>query len=241
MVKSIPRSCGSSSRAAIQFQTRKDRLRGRLLKYTRRAFRLLPPLTRPRILDVGCGNGIPTLELARLSRGQVIALDRDPVLLEEVVRKAAQAGLSNRIAVVRAEIPEMEFAPASFDIIWAEGSIDAVGFRRGLGEWKALLKSKGFLVVHDEKGNVEGKLKDISRCHYELIRCFIIEEDVWRREYFAPLAKLVRDTQIRFGREPEVARVLRQARREIDWFLRNPGRSSSAFFVMRNSLSKNGR
>jgi SAM-dependent methyltransferase len=227
MAKSRFPDRASASQAADRFRTSKDGLRKRLLKYSRRAFRLLPPLTRPRLLDVGCGNGIPTLELARLSRGQVVALDRDPVLLEEVVRKAAQAGLSDRIAVVRASIPEMEFAPSSFDIVWAEGSIDAVGFRRGLEDWKVFLKPRGFLVVHDEKGDVDRKLSDISACDYQLIRWFVIDRAAWRRNYFAPLARLARDTKARCGREPEVARIVRQARREIDWFRMNPGRSSS--------------
>jgi len=48
-----------------RFQMRKDNIRKRLLKYTRKTFRMLPQLEKPRILDVGCGSGIPTLELGR--------------------------------------------------------------------------------------------------------------------------------------------------------------------------------
>jgi hypothetical protein len=36
------------------------------LQFTRKAFEMLPALHNPRILDVGCGRGGPTLELARL-------------------------------------------------------------------------------------------------------------------------------------------------------------------------------
>ena len=43
----------------------RDRFREPLLKYTRKAFQLLPKLDKPRILDVGCGSGVPTIELAR--------------------------------------------------------------------------------------------------------------------------------------------------------------------------------
>lgn len=43
--------------------------------YTRRAFEMLPKLDKPRILDIGCGPGGPTMELARLSGGSVIGLD----------------------------------------------------------------------------------------------------------------------------------------------------------------------
>ena len=51
------------------FQMRKDKIRKRFLKYTRKAFRMLPQIDKPRILDIGCGSGIPTLELARLGQG----------------------------------------------------------------------------------------------------------------------------------------------------------------------------
>jgi len=48
------------------FQIDKDLLRERLIKYTRKAFHMLPRLDKPRVLDVGCGSGIPTMELARV-------------------------------------------------------------------------------------------------------------------------------------------------------------------------------
>jgi len=49
------------------FQIQKDLIRERLSKYTRKAFHILPKLDKPRILDIGCGSGVPTMELARLS------------------------------------------------------------------------------------------------------------------------------------------------------------------------------
>jgi len=55
-----------------EFQVNKDLVRKRLLKYTRKASRMLPQIDRPRIPDIGCGFGVSTMELARLSRGQVI-------------------------------------------------------------------------------------------------------------------------------------------------------------------------
>jgi ubiquinone/menaquinone biosynthesis C-methylase UbiE len=221
------------------FQERKDRLRKRLLRYTRKAFRALPSLRQPRILDIGCGNGIPTVELAKLSDGQIIALDRDQRLLNELARRAAEAGVSDRIKTVRASMAGMKFPAGSFDIIWAEGSIAAIGFHRGLREWKRFLKPGGFMGIHDEKGDVERKLEQISRCGYGLIRFFVVDESAWRTEYYAPLEELARETEIQYGREPGIAQVLRKARSEIDMFAKNPGRCSSVFFVMKNSFPKN--
>ena len=49
-----------------------EQLRARFLKYTREVFYKLPEMDEPCILDIGCGTGIPTLELAKLCNGEII-------------------------------------------------------------------------------------------------------------------------------------------------------------------------
>jgi ubiquinone/menaquinone biosynthesis C-methylase UbiE len=145
-----------------RFQRRKDRVRKCLLKYTRRAFRMLPKLDKPLILDIGCGSGMPTMELARLSDGEIVGLDIDQSLLDVLRRNIEKAGLSDRVKVINCSFFDMEFPDGGFDIIWAEGSINVIGFKRGLQQWKRFLKPNGFMVAHDERGNVEEKLLNIS-------------------------------------------------------------------------------
>lgn len=193
-------------------------------------------MAQPRILDIGCGNGVPTLELARLSDGEITGLDKDQSLLDEVARKAVKAGVANRVKIVRVSMADMKFPAGHFDIIWAEGSIAAVGFKRGLEEWRRFLKPGGFMVVHDKKGNVKRKLEDIFNCGFKLLRWFIVDEGAWWAEYYAPLEKLIRDSGIRYVHEPQVLEALRNDQREIEMFKRNPGRFSSVFFVMSNLL-----
>ena len=139
----------------------RDRIRKRLLKYTRKAFRMLPKMDRPRILDIGCGSGVSTLELARLSRGRVIGIDIDQSALDRFTKRIKEAGLTDRIQATNCSMFDMDFPDESFDIVWAEGSIYAIGFERGLQEWKQLLKPGGSMVIHDEQGNVRKKLEQI--------------------------------------------------------------------------------
>jgi len=80
-----------------RFQTQKDLVRKRLLKYTRKAFRLLPQLDKPCILDAGCGSGVPTMELARLTNGEITGLDINQELLDLLTKKIEKAGLSARV------------------------------------------------------------------------------------------------------------------------------------------------
>ena len=215
------------------FQLNKDRLRKRLLKYTRKAFRMLPQLDKPRILDVGCGSGFPTMELARLSQGELIGIDIDQPALDEFTRKIREAGLNDRVQAVNCSIFDMEFPDESFDIIWAEGSMHVIGFERGLKEWKRFLKPNGFIVVHDEKGNITEKLAQISSCGYDLLGYFVLNEDTWRDEYFAPLEKLIGSTRTKRPADPRVLEALQNAQWEIDMFKKDPEGNSSVCFIMK--------
>jgi ubiquinone/menaquinone biosynthesis C-methylase UbiE len=193
---------------------------------------MLPQLDKPKILDIGCGSGVATLELARLSNGDVIGLDIDRDMLDVLRRNIDEARLSHRVSVVNRSLLDMEFQNESFDIIWAEGSIYAIGFEKGLKEWKRFLKPNGFVMVHDEKGNVDEKIRMISACGYELIGHFEIDVAKWRDEYFVPLEKLLSEDRWKDSDETDVLKAIRDARREIDMFKKEPERNSSVCFVM---------
>lgn len=211
----------------------KDLIRKRLLKYTRKAFRMLPELDKPCILDVGCGSGVPTVELARLSNGEIVGMDINQNLLDVLTGKIEKSGVSDRVKSVKCSLLDMKFPDESFDIVWAEGSISTIGFNRGLRDWKRLLKPKGHIVVHDDKGNVTEKLEQLNNCGYELLGYFVLNEDNWENEYFAPLEKLVCETRRKRTDDPGLLEALHSAQWEIDTFRKNPGGNSSVFFVMR--------
>ncbi|MFC1940239.1 class I SAM-dependent methyltransferase [Chloroflexota bacterium] len=216
-----------------RFQMRKDNIRKRLLQYTRKAFRMLPQLEKPRILDVGCGSGIPTLELARLSHGEIMGIDIDQLALDKLTSKIKEAGLTDQVQAVNCSILDMDFPDGSFDIIWSEGSIYAIGFERGLREWRRFPKPDGFMVVHEEQGYVKEKLEQISNCGYELLGYFILGKDTWWTEYYAPLEKCISEIRTKCADDPKLLTALDNDRREIDTFKKNPGRYSSVFFIMK--------
>ena len=215
------------------FQLEKDRIREGLGKYTKKAFHMLPKLDNPRILDVGCGSGVPTMELARLSKGQITGLDINQPLLDRLERKIKKAGLSDRVKTVKCSILDMDFPDESLDIIWSEGSIWIIGFERGLKEWRRFLKPNGFLVVHDEIGNITEKQELVSSCGYDLLEHFILGEDIWWIEYYAPLEKRINEIRTQHADDPETLATLDSDQREIDMFKKNPGRYESVFFIMR--------
>ena len=224
------------------------------LEYTRKAFEMLPRLDAPRILDIGCGAGDPTLELARLSQGKVVGLDMDQSSLDQLSSRAKAAGLSDRIQVVKASMFEMDFPDESFDLIWSEGSVHVVGFRRGLRRWRRLLRSEGFLVVHEMAWlrpdppqeivdhwrkvypgiqTIAEYLEQIAPQGYDLLGHFPVPEETWWVDYYRPLEERIRELQGEYARDRGARAILDREQREVDLYKKYSHWYGSAFFVMR--------
>lgn len=222
-------------------------------KYTKKAFRMLPRLDNPHILDIGCGTGRPTLELAKLSKGEIIGIDTHQPFLDELNKEIEGSGLSDRVKAINCSMFEMDFPLESFDVIWAEGSIYIIGFERGLNEWKKFLKPNGYLSVHDmtwlrpnppseiydywqrvypEISTVEENLKLITKCDYNLIGHFTLPEDAWWFEYYSPLEKIIEGIRKKYSKDIEALEVIESEKEEIEMYKKYYKWYGSAFFVM---------
>jgi SAM-dependent methyltransferase len=85
-----------------------------------------PPVRR--VIDVGCGPGVGTCELAkRFSDAQVLAVDSSPAMLERTTQRAAAHGLDARISTHLAELPGGLDGIAPADLIWASMSLHHIG------------------------------------------------------------------------------------------------------------------
>jgi len=173
------------------------------------------------------------MELARLSDGKIVGLDIDQDMLDVFRGKVERAGLSDRVKIINRSLLDMEFPDGSFDVILAEGSVNVIGFEKGIQQWKRLLKPGGFMVIHDERGNVREKLEQISGCGYELLGYFEMDSDTWWTEYFVPLEKLISEARVKYFDAPGVVEAINGAQREIDMFKKYPERNSSVCFVMK--------
>lgn len=74
------------------------------------------------VADVGCGTGEMTLLLAGRvgDGGRVLAVDREPVLLDRVRSRAEEAGLAGRVATVQADLEQLPGAlPEPVRLLWA--------------------------------------------------------------------------------------------------------------------------
>jgi len=217
------------------YRIEKDRIRENLNKYTRKAFRMLHKFKKPHILDVGCGSGVPTIELAKISDGHVIGIDIDVTSLDLLRRKIKETGLNNRVSVIKGSMLTMDFPGESFDIIWTEGSIFVIGFENGIKKWRRFLKPNGFLVIHDENKDKTKKLGLITKYGYTLIAQFEISDNLMWREYFTPLEQLIQEFRHKYPNDSDLSNELNKDQIEIDKCKLNSTVISSFFVIMQKA------
>lgn len=113
------------------------------------ALGLAGPLpARPDVLDIACGPGGQTLDLAELlPDARITALDGHRPFLRDLEARARTAGVLDRIDIVHGDMARLPYAPQSFDLIWCEGAAYIVGFEAALAAWKPLLRPGGVLAL----------------------------------------------------------------------------------------------
>jgi len=223
------------------------------LDYTRKAFRMLPELVDPNILDIGCGEGAPTIELAKLSNGHVTGVDIDEKALNKLRRNVEELGLSDTIKIFNMSMSNLDFPSESFDVIWSEGAIWFMGFEKGILAWKKFIKPKGFLVVHEmcwinpnppeEIENhwmkiypgictVDENLDMISICGYEVVASFPLPEKAWWELYFGPIHERIELLRVKYRDNPDAQIFLNKEQEDVDLHRRNLKWYGSAYFIM---------
>ncbi|MFD9126470.1 methyltransferase domain-containing protein [Kitasatospora sp. NPDC059571] len=113
---------------------------------------LLPEL-RPgmRLLDVGCGPGTITADLAEAlgPTGRVVAVDTSAEILAEAARCAAARGLDT-VAVERADVHRLPYADGSFDVVHAHQVLQHLADPvAALREMRRVTAPGGLVAVRD--------------------------------------------------------------------------------------------
>jgi len=96
-----------------------------------------------RALDVGCGDGLLSAELAAAGVREVIGLDADRAVLERA--RARHAGA--RVQWVHGDLLEPPFAPASFDLVASVAALHHMDAERALRSCAELVRPGGVLVI----------------------------------------------------------------------------------------------
>jgi SAM-dependent methyltransferase len=214
---------------------------------TRQALEMLTGLpAQPLILDLGCGPGLQTLDLARYTKGKVLAIDTHQPFLDQLQKRAQAAALSARITTANESMFALPFPEKSFDLIWSEGAIYIIGFEAGLRAWKPLLRPGGYLGVTEiswlqpdppeeiraywqaEYPGMRGvaeNLATIRAAGYRETGHFTLPASSWWTDYYTPLEARLPRLREKYQGDPEALAQLDAAQEECnlhrkysDWY-----------------------
>jgi ubiquinone/menaquinone biosynthesis C-methylase UbiE len=123
--------------------------------------KILSPFVKPsmRVLEIGPGMGFFTLPLAKLlgEKGQIVCVELQSKMIEGLMKRAAKAGLSNRITARTCSSSSLQIDELSgkFDFALAFAVVHEVPDTRNLlSEIYAGLKKGGSLLISEPTGHV---------------------------------------------------------------------------------------
>ncbi len=220
---------------------------------TRRALALVESREPRRILDLGCGNGRQTLLLAEaFPEASIVALDNHQPFLEELARRAVEAGVSARIELLQRDMCEMDFPAASFDLVWSEGAIFVIGFREGLKACREILVPGGCLGLteltwfkagapdecreffenaYPPMVDVATNLEYIREAGYHILEHFSLPESAWLDNYFAPVEPRLAVLRDQYEGDGEKLEFVELMQKEIDVYRKHSEYYGYEFFV----------
>ena len=190
---------------------------------------------RPDVLDVGCGPGMQTVTLAQATGGTVTAVDMFEQFLDELRDRAVEAGVRERVQVMRGDMNDLPFGKHSFDLIWSEGAAYIMGITNAFEGWKPFLRPQGYVAItelvwltadvpqelydffHGEYPaitDVRGTLERIKACGYEIVGHFTLPDASWWTHYYDPLSQNLELMRGKYALDPQALRFIDESEEE---------------------------
>ena len=221
---------------------------------TGRAFRAAGPLPRrPVVVDVGCGPGMQTLELARLLHSRVVALGNHAPFLRELTARAVDE-VAELVDPLLGDARQLPFATNTVDLLWSEGAIYIVGFERGLRTWRPALRSDGVVAVSEatwlrtgapdelrrfwDEGypamvGREDNARTAEQCGYRVLDQFTLPADAWWTHYYDPLVDRLREARAHHAGDEAASALVDAEELEIDMFRKYHDYYGYVFYVLK--------
>ncbi len=203
-------------------------------------------------LDVGCGPGQQTIDLAKIIDGTIISVDNHQPYLDSLNKKVIDRGLENRITILNRDMSNLNFEPNSFDLIWSEGAIYNIGFEKGLKLWKPLLKPNGYIAVteiswfkqnppyvlsefwnnsYSQMLLVDENIKITKDCCYKLVDHFTLPESDWWN-YYDPLMEKLELLRAKYSNNKKALDVMNTESQEIELYRKYSDFYGYEFYIM---------
>jgi SAM-dependent methyltransferase len=206
----------------------------------------------PAIIDLGCGVGGQTLQLAELTSGSIVAIDSHAPSIERLQMAIAERGLSQRVSAIVGDMARPEQPLGGFDLVWSEGALYSIGLRNALHVCHGLLRPGGYLAFTDAVWRKEnpppivkssfdldyptmGWLDDdvaaIQDCGFELVGHFTLPDEAWWGDFYTPMEVRIAELRGKYANDVEASAILDQLAEEPEMHRRYSDFYAYEFFV----------
>lgn len=220
----------------------------------RRALELCAGLPEaPDVLDLGCGVGGQTLQLANLLSGTVVAVDRHGPFIEQLTRNIANRGLTHRVQAIVGDIASLPFAPASFDLTWSEGALYQIGLELALSICRTLLRPRGHLAFTDavwRRNDPPAEVRDLFADYptmghtvdviermrssgFDLLGHFPLPSEAWWDDFYTPMLRQIERLRVEYANDRHAMTALDEIGLEPELHRRFGDCYGYEFFVAR--------
>ncbi|MCG8334649.1 MAG: MerR family transcriptional regulator [Proteobacteria bacterium] len=205
---------------------------------------------QPKVLDIGCGSGMPTMILAEELKTNILAIDNHKPMLERLDKNAKKKGLS--IETRELSMMNLPFDTNSFDLLWSEGAMFIIGLARGLKEFFAYLKPGGYLVftemcllkknspvelqtffnnVYPDIKTADAVKSLVKENDYKLVSHFKLPDQAWWNDYYTPMLDRIKELKTKNAGVREAEAVYENCLAEIDMHRRYSDYYGYIFFI----------
>jgi len=205
-----------------------------------------------KIADIGCGTGGQTMVLAEHTRGHIVGVDLFSDFIDRFNQNVRKRNLEDRVVGVVGSMENLPFQPEELDLIWSEGAIYNVGFERGMREWRAFLKTGGYIAVteaswfteerpdeihrfwmeaYPEIDTIGNKICQMQKAGYVPVAAFVLPETCWIEHFYIPQASAQEQFLKKHAGNKTAEDLVRNERREAELYYKYKDFYGYVFYI----------
>lgn len=191
-----------------------------------------------KIADVGCGTGGQTVVLAQNTGSKIVGIELWPDFIRQFNQNIQKHNLQDRVTGIIGDMSNLQFNTEELDLIWSEGAIYNIGFKRGLNEWRKFLKLGGYIAItentwfsnqrpaeiedfwqkaYPEIDTISSKVAQIEQAGYLPVATFVVPEQVWV-DYYARQTQMQKSFLEKYSGNQSAEEFIRYQQHEAELY-----------------------
>jgi hypothetical protein len=190
--------------------------------------------------------------LAQNIHGSIVGSDQIPGFIDELNANALKQGLQDRVSGTVGSMENLPFEKEAFDLIWSEGAIHAIGFKKGMTYWNSFLKMNGYIAVTcpcwltDEHpaeveefwsdpdsglDTIEHNISAMQMAGYSHVAVFALPEQCWTDNYFVPRAEKEKALLARYADNKTAEAYVEDNKYEVELYSKYKQHYGYVFYI----------